>query len=194
MSEIAPVLGLGAGAIGVADTIPYIRDVLRGSTRPHRGTWLIWGSLAIVVSLSQWADGASWSLVMSGTQAILIGLIFVLSIRRGEGGVSTPELIMTFVAAAGVACWIVADEPIVATGCVVAADLIGTALMVPKTYRDPDSETLLTFALASVAGALATASVGALDAALLLYPLYFCVANGALALLIMCRRTALVTA
>ena len=28
--------------------------------------------------------------------------------------------------------------------------------MAPKTYRDPDSETLSTFALASVSGALAT--------------------------------------
>ena len=194
MTEIAPALGLAAGAVGVADTVPYIRDILRGTTRPHRGTWLIWGSLAIVVSLSQWADGASWSLVMSGTQAVLISCIFVLSIRRGEGGLSAPELFMIGVAGAGVAVWIAADEPLVATGCVVAADLIGTALMVPKTYRDPQSETLLTFALASVAGVLAAASVGAIDATLLLYPLYFCLANGALALLIAGRRSALVTA
>ena len=41
------------------------------ATRPHRGTWLIWGVLAIVVCLSQRADGASWSLVMAGAQAVL---------------------------------------------------------------------------------------------------------------------------
>ena len=43
MSELAPVLGVLAGVVGVADTIPYVRDTLRGVTRPHRGTWLIWG-------------------------------------------------------------------------------------------------------------------------------------------------------
>ena len=75
-----------------------------------------------------------------------------------------------------------------ATGCVVAADLIGTAMMLPKTYRDPESETLATFALASVAGALAAGAVGRLDASLLLYPVYFCVANAAIALLIVSRR------
>ena len=63
---------------------------------------------------------------------------------------SAAELVMIAIAGAGVAGWIVADEPIVATVCVVAADLVGAALMLPKTYRDPDSETLLTFALASV--------------------------------------------
>ena len=57
MSDLAPVLGVAAGVVAVADTIPYVRDTVRGTTRPHRGTWLIWGTLAIVVCLSQRADG-----------------------------------------------------------------------------------------------------------------------------------------
>ena len=63
-------------------------------------------------------------------------------------------------------------------------------MMTPKTYRDPDSETLVTFMLASVAGALAAGAVGTLDVSLLLYPTYFCLANGAIALLILQRRHA----
>ena len=80
MTELAPFLGLLAGIVGVADTIPYVRDILRGTTRPHRGTWLIWGALAVVAVLSQRADGASWSLVMAATQAVLTAVIFALSI------------------------------------------------------------------------------------------------------------------
>jgi hypothetical protein len=68
---------------------------------------------------------------------------------------------MITIAGGGVIGWIVADEPIIATACVVAADLIGAAMMVPKTYRDPGSETLPTFALASLSGALAAGAVGA---------------------------------
>ena len=73
----------------------------------------------------------------------------------------------------------------------VAADLIATGMMLPKTYRDPDSETLFTFASASLVGALAAGAVGALDASLLVYPTYYCVANGAIALLIGHRRSLL---
>jgi hypothetical protein len=189
--EAVVVLGLAAGLIGVLDTIPYVRDTLRGSTRPHRGTWLIWGVLAVVVSLSQYADGASWSLVMAGVQAVLTSLVFVLSIRRGEGGVSRADITMIAIAGAGVIGWIAADEPLVATACVVAADLIGAGLMVPKTYRDPHSETLITFAFASLGGALAAGAVGAIDVSLLLYPVYYCVINGAIALLIWERRLTL---
>jgi hypothetical protein len=191
MNALVPVLGVAAGAIAVVDTIPYVRDTVRGRTRPHRGTWGIWGVLAIVVCLSQRADGASWSLLMVTAQAALTSFIFLLALRLGEGGVSPLELVMIAVAGLGVVGWIVVDEPIIATACVVAADLIGAAMMVPKTWRDPESETLVTFAFASVAGALAAGAVGTLDVSLLLYPVYFCLANGAIAVLIVERRHAI---
>jgi hypothetical protein len=193
MTDVAPALGVLAGLVGIADTIPYVGDTLRGTTRPHRGTWLIWSVLAIVVCLSQRADGASWSLLMVGTQAVLTTLIFGLAIGRGEGGVSAGDALMIAIASGGVLGWIVAEEPIIATACVVAADLIAAAMMVPKTYCDPDSETLATFAFASLGGLLAAGAVGAPDASLLLYPVYFCLVNGALATLIHHRRGVLAT-
>jgi hypothetical protein len=184
---MAALLGVLAGLLTVIETIPYVRDVLGGSTRPHRGTWLIWTVLAVIAFFSQRADGGSWSLVMVAVQAVLTGLIFTLAIRRGEGGVAPGELAMIALAGAGVAGWAIADEPVVATACVVAADLVAVAMMVPKTWRDPGSETLITFVLGSVSGALAAGAVGELDASLLLYPVYYCLGNAAIALLIVSR-------
>ncbi len=125
---------------------------------------------------------------MSCTQAVLISLVFVLAIKLGVGGLTRTDMVLLAIAGAGVAGWLVVDAPIFATACVVGADLVGVGMMVPKTWREPDSETLSTFALASVSGALAAGSVAALDPALLLYPVYFCLGNGALALLIVRRR------
>ncbi len=131
MGYFTPAFGVLAGLAGIADTIPYVRDTVRGSTRPHRGSWLIWGVLAIVACVAQLADGASWSAVMTGI-----------------------------------------------------------AMMTPKVRRDPHSETLATYALASVGGALATGAVGMFDLSLLAYPAYYCLANGALAILIYRQRAA----
>jgi hypothetical protein len=186
--QLAPVLGILAGLVGVADTVPYVRDTVRGRTRPHRGTWLIWGVLAIVASLSQRAEGASWSLMLTASQAILTALVFALAIRHGEGGLAAVDLSLIFFAFAGVVAWVVVREPLVAVSCVIVADLIAVAMMTPKAYRDPHSETLAMYALACLGGALAAGAVGALDVALLLYPIYYCLANGALALLISMRR------
>ena len=194
VTVLAALLGVLAGLVGVFDTMPYLRDVLRGSTRPHRGTWLIWSALAVVVCLAQWADGASWSLIMLLTQAVLTTAVFAVAIVHGQGGTTIIELVLIAVAAAGVTGWLLSGEPLVATICVIAADLIAAAMMVPKTYREPGSETLATFVYASIGGALAAGAVGAADNAavtLLLYPIYYCLANGAVAILIHHRRTVL---
>src|SRR4051794_5139809 len=102
MIDVAPVLGVLAGLVGLADTVPYVRDILRGTTRPHRGTWLIWGILAIVAFYSQRADGATWSLVMVAAQAILTTLVLLLAVRRGVGGMSLVEAGKLVVAPCGV--------------------------------------------------------------------------------------------
>ena len=189
MTAVAPALGLLAGLVGVASMLPYVRDTLRRVTRPHRGTWIIWGLLGVVVCASQRADGATWSLVMTEAQIAVNLLVIILAVRLGTGGVTAAEAVLIAVAGVGVAGWFLVDEPLVAVGCVVAADLIAAGMMLPKTWRSPHSETLSTFALGSLAGALALGSVGGLEPALLLYPLYYCLVNGALALLIRHRRT-----
>lgn len=74
---------------------------------------------------------------------------------------------------------------------VIAADLIAFAMMVPKVHRDPDSETLSTYALASVGGALAAGAVAAPDLSMLLDPAYYCLVNAAAAILIHRRRISL---
>lgn len=191
MSAAAPVLGLLAGVMAVADLVPYLRDMRRGTTRPHRGAWLIWSVLAVVVFGAQCADGASWSLVILGAEAVGTSVVFALSIRLGSGGLSRTERALIVLAGGGVVAWAAADAPIIATTCVVAAELIATAMMVPKTWRDPSSETLSTYVLAGVGGALAAGSVGALVPSLLLYPVHFCLLNGALAFLILRRRKVL---
>jgi hypothetical protein len=128
---------------------------------------------------------------MAGTQAVLTTGIFVLAIQLGTGGINAVDALMMTIAGAGVAGWLLVDEPIVATLFVVGADVIAAAMMTPKTYRDPYSETLSTFAFASVGGALAAGAVGVLDTSLLVYPVYYCVVNGAIAVLIDRRRRTL---
>jgi hypothetical protein len=186
--ELAPAFGTLAGLTGLLNTVPYVRDTLRRSTRPHRGSWLIWTILAVVACLSQRADGASWSLVMCAVQLVMNTLVLALAVRFGTGALRGPEALMLALAGAGVAGWLLAGDPIVATACVVAADLTAFALMIPKSWRDPGSETLSTFAIASLGGALAAGAVADPAPSLLLYPVYFCLANGALALLLWHRR------
>ena len=152
------------GLVGIAGTIPYVGDTLRGTTRPHRGTWLIWSVLAIVVCLSQRADGATWSVLMAGAEAALKARIFLLASASARVPSSAPETVLIAIATVGVAGWLIADEPIVATACVVAADLIATGMMLPKTWRDPDPRPWRRSPSRALAAPLAAGAVGVLEA------------------------------
>lgn len=182
--------GLAGGLLGLASTVPYVRDMARGRTLPHRGSWLIWSVLELVAVASHGADGARWLLLPLAGQAAGTVVIFLGSLWRGVGGLSRGDLTMVALAGGGVAGWATLDRPLVATACVVLADLVGMVLMLPKAWRTPFSETASTFALASVGGAMAVLAADARVVELLLYPAYFCVVNAAMAATILTRRGA----
>ena len=188
--ELAALSGLLAAALSAADTVPYLHDTLRGSTVPHRGTWLVWSVLGVVAVESQRADGARWSLVPLVMQATGTLLVLALSVWLGTGGLNRTDTALIAVAGAGVAGWATVDEPVVATTCVIAADLVAALMMLPKTWRDPESETQATFVLAALSGALAVGAVGSVSVRLVAYPAYFMLVNAALAWVIAHRRRA----
>jgi hypothetical protein len=185
---VLALIALVGTVISVFDGAPYIRDTLRGSTRPHRGTWLIWMSLSWIVLASNRADGAVWSILPLAAQALQNCAIFILSIRRGEGGVDPLDRVMLVIAGVGVAGWFVFTDPTLATLAVILADVMGVVLMLPKAWRDPASETISTFVLTSVVGVCALAAVGSLEFSLVIYPVYYIVANGIIAAVLIHRR------
>ena len=97
---------------------------------------------------------------MVGVEAASTLLVFTLSLRFGMGGIGRYDLCLTGAAVLGVSGWAISSQPVVATACVVAADAVGVALMLPKTWRDPWSETLSTYALAGTAGVLSAGRRG----------------------------------
>ena len=190
LSELAPTFGLLAGVVAAACNVPYLRDTWRGSTVPTR----------VVAHLERsgnrgrggtGADGARWSLVPLVVQATGSCLVLALSVRLGQGGLSRVDLGLLVLAALGLAGWLSVDEPAIATACVVVADLLAALMMVPKAWRDPHSETLSTFVLASASGALTAMAVGSLSLPLLAYPVYFVVVNAGLAAVIIRGRRVL---
>lgn len=190
MTAVA-VAAVVAGLLAVIDPIPYVRDIRRGRTRPQRTTWLIWSVLGVVGFTSQLADGATWSLAMVGMQTVAVLVVFALSLRFGVGGIAPTDIAAVAIAACGLAVWASTADPTTATIAIVVADIVAVGAMLPKTWRDPWSETLSSFALASLSGAFGAFAVGAFRPSLLLYPVYFAVACALTCVVIVHRRRAL---
>ncbi|MBK8074920.1 MAG: hypothetical protein IPK24_04955 [Kineosporiaceae bacterium] len=193
LAAAAPLVAAALGtALSLIGTGCYLRDVRRGTTTPHRGSWLVWAVIAVMAAASHAADGGRWGVVALIGQAVATLAVLVLAVPRGVGGITAGNAAMLAVALVGVLGWVTLDDPTAAAACAAIADGAGLVAIVPKIWADPHSETAATYALAGVTGLLTILAVGRGGPALLLFPVYFCLANTATAQLIVLRRRAVV--
>ncbi len=171
------IIGILSGIISTIGLIPYIIDIFRRKTKPERATWLIWSVLGSVAFFSQRAEGATHSLWMTGIQTLNVILVFILSLKFGIGGIVKRDIISILLALAGLLLWYITKNPFLALLLVIFVDFIGALLTIYKSYLEPDTETSLTWVLATISGLLGVIAVGKLDFKILIYPIYIMLAN-----------------
>ncbi|HWZ65276.1 MAG TPA: hypothetical protein VNX65_00590 [Patescibacteria group bacterium] len=170
-------LGILGGLISFIGYIPYVKDILKLKAQPERATWFIWSVLTAIQFFSQQAEGATNSLWLNGLDSFGAIGIFIISIKFGVGGLVRRDLIALVAAAVGLFLWYLTSQPFIALVITIGIDIIGTVLTVTKTYEDPATETYTIWVLGMIGGLLAALSVGRLDPTLLVYPIYFCLAD-----------------
>jgi len=174
---ISEIAGYLSGLLILLSFGPYLKDIFGLKTKPQRASWLIWSILGLISFFSQWEKGATYSLVMTGAQALGDLLIFILAIRYGVGGLVKRDIMALISAGVSLILWYLTKEAAVALMIVIFIDAIGAALTVAKTYHQPATETVSSWVLTFAGGALAGVAVGRLDYVLLAFPVYICLAS-----------------
>lgn len=172
--------GILSAAIFLLADIPYLRNVLRGTIKPHRTTWLLAGFLNTVNIFNQIAAGATTSLPFFVVVGVLTSAIGIASIWKGTGGLSRSDIICAGIALLGVIAWLVFRTPTVS---IVANIIAASASLVPtfiKSYRHPHTETHLTWLLGMLSTVCTVLAVGRLDWALIILPIHGILIQGGL--------------
>jgi hypothetical protein len=182
------IFGLLSGILPVIGAYPYIRDELKGKTKPHRMAEFLYAVLDSIAFASQVAKGATWSVILPAVGTIEMIAGFLLSLKYGMGGTSKKDIGALILAGFGLVLWYFTKQPLTALFIVVGVDLIGTTLVVIKTYEHPHTETLSSWFLSFLAGLFAAAAVEHWSFALQIYPLEVALGNGAICATILLRR------
>ncbi len=160
--------------------LPYVRDIFLNKTKPERASWLIWTVLGLISFFSQFAKGATWSLTMTGAQAVGDAFVFLLALKYGLGGLQKRDIAGLVGASIGLVLWGFTGEAAVALFIVIFIDAIGAVLTVLKTYEHPSTETISSWVLTFLGGLFASVAVGRLNFVLLAFPLYICLASASI--------------
>jgi len=181
--------GILSGIFSTFAFLPYIIDTVARRTRPQRASWLIWSVLGSIAFFSQVFEGATESLWFAGVQVTGTIIVFLLSIIIGVGSyLSRADYFVLLAAAVGLVLWYFTETAVYALAITISISLLGGTVTIAKAFRDPESETMLTWAISFAASIFAIISVGKADWVLLAYPLYLFTLNGAIVMAMMFGR------
>lgn len=166
-----------SGIVILLSFLPYARDIFLGKTKPERISWLIWFVLGSIAFSSQFAEGASYSLVMTAAQAVGDFFIFTLAIKYGVGGFLKRDIAALIGAGVSLILWYLTKEAAVALLLVILIDSIGVVLTIIKTYEKPQTETVSAWVLTFLGGFFGYLAVGSFNPVLLLFPFYISLAS-----------------
>ncbi len=171
------LIGLSAGILSIVGYLPYLRDILRRTTKPERASWFIWSILGSIAFFSQLAEGATWSLWLTAFETFSVLIIFILSLKYGVGGLQKRDIIALIVSSIGLVLWYQTRHAFIALYITIIIDMMGAILTVVKAYEEPESETFSIWLIVAIAGLLSMISVGRFNVVLLSYPFYIFLAN-----------------
>lgn len=171
---------------------PYLRSILRGTTRPHVFSWVIWACTTLVVFLAQHQAGGgagAWPIGVSGAITALIAVLAFL--KRSDVTVTRTDWWFFSAALSSLPLWYATSDPTWAVVVLTLVDLLGFGPTVRKSYAAPHSESLAFFGLFAARNAIAVAALERYSVATVLFPGVIAMACVLLMLLIVYRRRSL---
>ncbi len=179
MFDFHLILGILAGILAAIAVVPYIKDILHGSTRPNAVSWVLWVAILSISILAQISAGASWSLIFLIGDLVGTSIILILSFTGyGYRKYGMIEWVCLALAVVAVVSWQLTDRPVLALLFAILADIMASVPTVVKAWRDPWSEHATMWMVIGAASVLGMFSTTKVDVANLIFPGYILLING----------------
>ena len=168
------LFGALSGLIAAGMIIPYLISMVKGATRPNIVSWSLWTIVVFITGLAQVRAGASWSLLLLiGTIVANLSVIYLCIRGYGYKKFETIDQITLVCALVSIILWWITANPLAAMICALVADSIAYAPTLIKTYKHPESETLLYWGALVIADLLALISVTTAHITNILFPIVY---------------------
>ena len=187
--DIKLALSFIATGLAIISYVPYIRDMLRGKTKPHAFSWLIWSIIAYIAGTAQLRSGGGFGSMVAFTTGTMALWISYYSLRHRAIAISRGDWVCLILALCSIPLWLVTHDPLLAVITISIVDLIAFWITIRKTYRLPYSENLTQNVLSTLKHILSIAAQRRYNWVTILYPLSLAITTAGFCTMILIRRS-----
>ncbi len=122
----------------------YLRDTLKGETKPNRITWLIWVIAPAVAAGVQFQKGAGLSALPIFMAGVVPFFVFLASFKNKNSywKLGVFDYVCLALSLLAIFFWLYLKEGVLATILAILADLIAFAPTYKKSWDYPNTETI----------------------------------------------------
>ncbi len=182
------ILGITATILGFIGYFPYVRDTMRGTTRPHVFSWFVWGIMETIAFFAQIAGGASAGAWATGTSAVVMFFIVGITLTHADKQIRAFDWIALLGALVGMLLWRLTNSPLLAIIFVTIADAFAFAPTFRKAYHKPHEETVIEYVCSALKWVVSIFALGSFNVTTALYPISLIFTNSAFVIMALVRR------
>ena len=127
-------IGLIAISLNIIGTIPYVRSIYRGKTKPHLFSNIIWLVVTAIAFLGQVTKDAGPGAWTTGVATLTTLYILILAIKYGTKDVTRLDYVFLVLGLASIIPWILTDDPTISIVMATLVDVCGFIPTMRKTW------------------------------------------------------------
>lgn len=168
--------------VQLAGIISYIKETLRGNTKPNKVTWLMWAVAPLIATFAALADGVSWSVLpvfMAGFGPLLVFISSFMN-RNAYWKLERFDYLCGLCSLLALALWGITHEPAVAIVFAIASDGFAAVPTLMKLWTYPKTETVSPFVAGLFSAFTSLAAIQIWSFSAYAFPAYLVVINSSL--------------
>ena len=184
--NIKDIIGVIAVVLTFIGYAPYIRDIFKGTTKPHIFSWFTWIlTTGLVYALQATSGPGAW---VTLSLVILMSFITIVSFKRGYKDIKKIDIIFFLLAILALPLWLIIKQPVLSIILLTAIDVAGFIPTIRKSWNAPHTETLSFYIITAFRHALSIFALEQFSIVTALYPIAWVFANALFAVILIVRR------
>jgi len=181
------IVGAIVNLVGIAS---YVRETLKGKTKPNRISWLLWTIAPLIATAAALVDGVRWAVLpvfISGFGPLLVLFASFVN-NKSYWKLEKFDYICGLFSVLALVLWVITKEPAVAIIFAIASDGFAAIPTLIKLWKHPDTETADAYMAGLFSSLTSFAAIGVWGFASVAFPTYLVIMNSFLVLAIYKNR------